>query len=112
MNREQMLLALKLKDRYKALMNELKVCNDHERYLAVSAEMASVRAERAALEPKRPVGRPRVRPVGVPRNFAKGTPSQQARARGLRKRRDAAQQELAAVQAEFDELAAHGGPSR
>lgn len=111
MNREQMLLALKLKDRYKELCKFLKHAAPSEA-VAISAEMADIRAQRAALEPKRPRGRPRVRPVGVPRNFAKGTEAQQARARTLRKRRDAAQQELATIQQCFDELAEHGGPSR
>lgn len=111
MNREQMLLALKLKDRYAALGREMRTCSDNRRYLAISAEMADIRAERAALEPKRPVGRPRVRAVGVRRTQAKGTQVQQVRARNLRRRREAAMAELAAIKAEFDDLAMHGGAS-
>lgn len=111
MNREQMLLALKLKDRYKALSKFLKHAAPSEA-VAISAEMADIRAQQAALKPKRPRGRPRVRPIGVPRNFAKGTEAQQIRARTLRSERAKLLKQLAIVQSAFDELAAHGGPSR
>jgi predicted nucleic acid-binding Zn-ribbon protein len=111
MNREQMLLALKLKDRYAALGKEMRTCQDKDRYLAISAEMADVRDARAALEPKRPVGRPRVRPAGVRRSFGKGTVAQQLRARDLRRQKAVHREALRRIKLEFDELALHGGPS-
>lgn len=112
MEQSNMLLKLKLKDLYTALTKELRTCSDHGRYLAISAEMADVRDARKALEPKRPVGRPRIRSKGVRRTFGKGTVAQQLRARDLRRQKALHMEALKAIKADFDELAVHGGPCR
>lgn len=112
MSNDRLMARLRLKDRYKVLCDQIKRCQDRQKCLEISAEMAAVRREAAALEPKRPRGRPRKRPAGTYRSKAKGTPSVQSAARVLRKRRAIAMAEVREVQAQFDQLARLGGPTK
>ncbi len=110
---ERVLLINRLKDQYAALRAKvLSGKGTVEQEAEWTAEMARIRNERAAIETRRPVGRPRKYAVGTRRSYAKGTAGQQAEARSLRKSLRVHEGEIAKIKARFAYLAQRGGPSR
>ncbi len=109
---ERILLINRLKDQYATLRAKvLSGKGSAEEEAEWGLEMARIRQQRAELEPRRPVGRPRKYAVGTRKSRAMGTAGQQAEARSLRVKIKACQEELAKLKARFAYLAQRGGPS-
>jgi hypothetical protein len=113
-NKQDILRKIRLKDEHEQLKKQLLAGKQSlEEDAQISERMAAIRRIVGELETKRKPGRPRVRPIGTPRPSQRvGTPNQQAEARGLRKRINAAKQEIETCRRAFANLAGRGGPKR
>lgn len=112
MNREQILEKLRLQDQHRDVLQRMKRSSSEQEYRELTAELARIQREAAALQPKRKPGRPRLSAPRSRRSQRKGTLGQQAEARALRASLAGLMAQVRKIKRQFAELASRGGPSK